>query len=171
VAVTVRALARSDWRAFKELRLAALRTEPGVFLTPYARAAERTDAEWRDGITGPNQQTFGLFDGERLIGNTGVFADRDDPAGATAQLVMSYIVPEYRGRGLSALLYEARLRWVRERPQFERVMVGHRRSNEVSRRANQRFGFLEVGRVSQTWPDGLLEDEVRYELRLQPAAR
>jgi RimJ/RimL family protein N-acetyltransferase len=79
---------------------------------------------------------------------------------------MSFIIPEYRGRGLSQLLYEARLNWIRARSQFRRVVVYHRESNESSRRANQRFGFSVLQRASRKWPDGATEDEVLYELKI-----
>jgi RimJ/RimL family protein N-acetyltransferase len=83
--------------------------------------------------------------------------------------VMSYLLPEYRGRGLSSAFYEARLAWLRERPRYTSVVVSHRQSNEPSRRANQRFGFVPVGSVPTQWPDGTVEDEATYELRLGDA--
>ena len=58
---------------------------------------------------------FGLFDGDCLIGITAAFALAEDPAAQTAIFGMSFILPEYRGRGLSRLLYEARLEWTRAR--------------------------------------------------------
>ncbi len=75
---------------------------------------------------------------------------------------MSYIRPEYRGRRLTALLYEARLRWIASQPQFTRTIVSHRASNEASARAIRRHGFTLIDRVQRTWPDGTIEDEVRY---------
>jgi RimJ/RimL family protein N-acetyltransferase len=165
--VTVRALEPDDWRALRELRLHALRTEPGVFFSTHAAEAALDDAEWRRRTAGEDHQAFGAFDGERLVGITGVVTARDDPSGASAMLVMSYLLPEYRGRGLSSRFYEARLAWVRDRSRYARVVVSHRRSNEPSRRAIRRFGFVAVDAVSTTWPDGTVDEEVRYELRLR----
>ena len=68
-------------------------------------------------------EVFGLLDGEHLVGITGAFAWPDDISGETATLVMSYIVPAYRGRGLSGLLYTAALDWIRTHPRFRRVIV------------------------------------------------
>lgn len=166
MAVTVRALEPAEWSAFRELRLHALRTEPGVFASSYAAESPLDEAEWRRRTTGEDRQTFGAFDGERLVGITGVVTARDDPSGETAMLVMSYLLPEYRGRGLASAFYEARLAWLRERPRYTCVVVSHRHSNEPSRRANQRFGFVPVASVPTQWPDGTVEDEVTYELRL-----
>jgi len=163
----IRPLDPSEWEAFKALRLQALKTEPGVFASPYEAEASRPSQDWKDTIAGsPPHQVFGLFDGERLIGITAAFTWRGDPSGESALLAMSYILPEYRGKGLSKLLYDARLAWIRAQPQFKRVVVSHRKSNEVSRKANQRHGFTEIKRAPYTWPDGGIEDEVFYELKL-----
>jgi len=163
--ITIRPLDTSDWAAFRDIRLKALESEPGVFASSYEREVGREESGWRELVTGDDKhQVFGLFDASKLIGITAVFTHRDDPSGATAILAMSFIEPDYRGRGLSRLLYQARLDWVRTRPQFKRVVVGHRESNETSRRANQAFGFQYVGREPHTWPDGVTEDELIYEL-------
>ena len=125
--VTLRELVRSDWPALRDIRLHALRTEPGVFFSRYADEAVQADEHWMALATGDEKhQLFGLFAGEELVGISRVSVDRNDPSGATAELGMSYIAPEYRGRGLAGQLYEARLAWVRARPQFVRVVVGHR---------------------------------------------
>jgi len=55
---------------------------------------------------------------------------------------MSFIAPAYRGRGLSRLLYDARLAWIKARPRFKRVILSHAVSNEASRRAHRRYGFV-----------------------------
>ena len=117
-------------------------------------------------MQGADHQVFGLFDGARLIGITAAFTWRDDPSGETVLLAMSFIIPEYRGRGLSQLLYKARLNWIRAHSQFRRVVIYHRESNEISRRANQRFGFSVLQRASRKWPDDATEDEVLYELKI-----
>lgn len=124
------------------------------------------DAAWIAQLNSPSCAVFGLFDAEHLVGITAVFTDREDPSGQTAVLAMSFILPDYRGRGLSTLLYDARLAWARARPQFRRVLVGHRASNEASRKANQRHGFKFLHQRPHVWPDGGAEDEWLYELAL-----
>jgi RimJ/RimL family protein N-acetyltransferase len=165
-APTVRALAVAEWNVFRNLRLMALKDAPGVFATSYGEAEKRAPETWQSLVSGPANQIFGLFDGEHLVGITGVFAWPDDASGETATLVMSYIVPAYRGRGLSGLLYTAALKWTRAHPQFKRVIVAMRASNAASRRACERHGFAPLRTATRTWPDGASEDEVVYELRL-----
>ena len=161
----IRPFEPSEWEAFRDFRLKALQSQPGAFSSSYESERQLPDERWQDYMRRDSaQQVFGLFDGVRLIGITAAFRYRGDPTGETAILAMSYIEPEYRGRGLSRLLYEARLDWVRAQPHFKRVVVGHRESNERSKRANQHFGFRYTDRESRTWPDGLTEDELNYEL-------
>ena len=149
--VIIRALDPAEWAVFRDFRLQALRAAPGVFITSYDEALVRTPEEWQDTIKGPAHQVFGLFDGELLIGITAAFTSCEDPSGETALLAMSFILPKYRGSGLSRLLYEARLDWIRTNPHFKRVVVSHRLSNEVSRRAindmdfGRQAGLLERG--------------------------
>jgi RimJ/RimL family protein N-acetyltransferase len=164
--IIIRALDSTEWAAFRDFRLQALKAAPGVFGSSYQAEVTMTAEEWQRTVTGPGHQVFALFDGEDLIGITAAFTWREDPSGETALLGMSFILPEYRGRGLSRLLYETRLDWIRKHAQFKRVVVFHRQSNEASRRANQRHGFLPIGRAPHAWPDGTTEDEIFYELRI-----
>jgi RimJ/RimL family protein N-acetyltransferase len=165
--ISIRALNQADWAAFRELRLRALRTEPGKFFASYSEEVGKAPDEWQQTIAGSAHQVFGLFDDQRLIGITAVFTWREDPTGETAILAMSFILPEYRGRGASKLLYRARFDWIRAQPQFKRIVVSHRESNQPSRKAIEHHGFLFLKRTERTWPDGTTEDELSYELRVR----
>jgi RimJ/RimL family protein N-acetyltransferase len=170
MAVILRELTVDDWRALRELRLHALRTERGLFFVAYEDEVERPESAWIALATGDEKhQVFGFFDDGRLVGISGVFTDSEDPSGGVARLGMSYILPEYRRRGLGLRLYEARLAWARARPRFVRATVSHRRSNEATRRAIARFGFRWVSDQPHTWHDGVVEDDVNYELLLRTA--
>ena len=164
--ISIRALDPGEWKLLRDFRLKALESAPGAFALSHDECASWTEDAWRTEIAAPTHQIFGLFDGQTLIGITAAFTWRGDPTGQTALLAMSYIEPEYRGRGLSNTLYEARLDWIRRSGRFRKVHVSHRASNEASRRANQRHGFVRTGSAPFAWPDGTIEDEVHYELTL-----
>jgi RimJ/RimL family protein N-acetyltransferase len=163
--VIVRRLWPADWRANREIRLEALADSPGAYFTSAAEAAARSDAQWQAMVADPDMAVFGLFEAEQLVGLTAIYIDKDDPAGRTAGLAMSYIRPAWRARGLTRLLYEARLDWARERG-LARVRVSHRDGNEPSRRAILAHGFRRVGATPHRWPDGATADNVSYELLL-----
>jgi RimJ/RimL family protein N-acetyltransferase len=164
----VRPLDLGDWAELRRVRLEALRSEPGAFHSNYAREAAHADNDWRDLIVAPSQRLFGLFVGGALVGISAVFTDRNDPSGRTALFGMSYIQPDYRGRGYAALLHRARLDWTRTQPQFRIIRVSHRASNAASGRAIVRSGFACVGRETRVWPDGVAEDELLYEMPIVP---
>jgi RimJ/RimL family protein N-acetyltransferase len=166
--VTLRALTADDWRELRHIRLAALRSDPGMFFRSYADEVDQTEAQWIELASGDDaHQVFGVFDGARLVGISGVFAEAADPTGSTATFGMSYALAEYRHLGLIARLYQERLAWVRARPRFVRAVVGHRRSNEASRRAMERCGFRPLGVEPRRWHDGIDDDYLSYELLLR----
>jgi GNAT superfamily N-acetyltransferase len=162
--MNIRTLSPSEWTMFRDLRLFALQSAPGMFESTYAQAATRSEADWRALLGSPHQQIFGLFDSEKLVGIAGVFTSREDPA--TAHLVMDFLLPEYRGRKLWRGMYEARLDWVRSRKTFRRAIVAARESNAPSLAAMSGAGFKQTHREAHTWPDGVTEDEIWFELRL-----
>ena len=162
--ITIRALDSGEWETFRDLRLHALKTEPGVFFSHYADEVQHPPERWKDWLSQDRKCVFGLFDGKSLVGITGVFTARHDPSGRTAVLGASYLLPQYRGQGYSRLLYRARLDWVRAQKQFQKVVVSHRDTNEASRRANQAFGFRRTHAETITWPDGTSGEEICYEL-------
>jgi RimJ/RimL family protein N-acetyltransferase len=163
----IRVLRAPEWEAFRDVRLLALKSEPGVFGSTYERESAFTKDDWHDRVSGIGKEMFGLYDGDRIIGITGFITDASLDEGRTAILVASYLLPEYRGRGLSALFYKARIAWARERGNIDRITVGVRTSNEPSRRALLRHGFIETARFPRTWHDGATEEQIDYELSLR----
>ena len=155
-----------DWRDYKNIRLRALKQSGHLYLTRYDEAKDRSDDFWRAQLMSEGLAVFGLYRGRELIGLTGICRWYGDESGRTACLVMSFIDAAYRGRGLSSLLYEARLSWLMNNGSFDRVRVSHRRGNEASRCANRRYGFKKIKEQVINWPDGQDDVEVSYELKL-----
>lgn len=161
--IALRRLQPEEWPLFRAIRIEALRDSPGNYLGSIADTEKRGDAEWRAMLRDPGTAVFGLFDGDAIVGLGSIFTDRDDPA--TALLAMSYVAPAWRGRGLTALTYGARLDWARERG-FARIVTGHRDTNIASKRAILRHGFRPIATRTLTWPDGTTGDDIDYELML-----
>ncbi|PTQ96701.1 acetyltransferase (GNAT) family protein [Mucilaginibacter yixingensis] len=160
---TIRILNAADIELYKTMRLEALQLEPGVFGSSYARESAFTDEEWLARLSSDKSVSMGLFCGEGMIGITGVVIDWDDDTRGI--MVQSYIQKEYRGRGLSNLLYNIRLEWARNKG-LRSLRIGHKESNLASKAANQRHGFKYVHSESSTWPDGSVEDVLYYDLIL-----
>ena len=163
--VRVRRLISDDWQAFRHIRLHALLTEPSAFGVSYSAAASSTPKNWKTILSQPGP-VFGVYDDFKLIGIAAVRIEEKHPKG-TAALGMSYLYPEYRGRGFSRLIHQARFEWIVEQGCFDRVVVSHRIGNEESRRSILSVGFCESHIVMSTWPDGSQDEEVWYVLGIE----
>ena len=162
--IAIRQLGMDDWRAFRDVRLAALSDSPGNFFRSLDEERAAPDARWTDLLSSDRQALFGVFEGDRMVGITGVFTRQGDPA--VAEFGMTWLAPACRGQGVSTLFYRERIAWARAR-RFDRIAVSHRRSNETSRRAMLAAGFRQTGAEPYRWPDGETDDNVTYEMPLR----
>ena len=101
--IHIRPLRRNEWRRFRDLRLAALSMAPGASTSSFEKERGYSARRWQQTLGGQDHHAFGLFEGNELVGITAVLTHRGDPSGETALLGMSFILPAYRGKGLSSL--------------------------------------------------------------------
>jgi RimJ/RimL family protein N-acetyltransferase len=160
---TIRRFLPGDAALYRAIRLEALQYEPAMFLSSYAMEADYPQAHWESRMTNPDSAFWGLYAGDELIGLTGIVIDKENRD--TGYMGQSYIRIAHRGKGLSRMLYDARIEWARAHG-LKRLTIGHRESNTVSKAANQHFGFTYTHRETRNWPDGVMEDIVYYELVL-----
>jgi RimJ/RimL family protein N-acetyltransferase len=165
--IYIRRLSEDDWLAFSRIRLTALKTDPTVFGSNYGLESKFSEEDWRNRLNKNDSAIFMLFDDETPIGMTSVSIDREDPTGKTALLWGSWLAPEYRGKGLSDLMYNTRINWAKAQPNVERIIVSHRASNLSSKYANQKHGFVETHKKEKIWTDSATEDEIFYELEVK----
>lgn len=157
---TIRQLQTDEWLIYKQMRLEALQIEPAMFRTSIPEEAALTDTEWIERTKHP-RAVFVLLENDIPIGMTSILLLTDDEA----YLGQSYIKKEYRGIGLSALLYKARMKWATDL-QLKKLSISHRESNVVSKAANQKLGFKYTHRETMNWLDGTREDVLYYTLDL-----
>ncbi len=166
MSIFIRQLTENDWREFSQVRLKALQTDPNVFGSNYQKESQMTEAEWRSRLQEDNA-IFLIFENETPIGMTGVSFDRNDPTKKTALLWGSWLAPHFRGKGLSELMYQARINWAKEQPTIEKIIVSHRASNLSSKYANRKHGFVLTHKTEKVWTDGATDDEIFYELKIK----
>ncbi len=164
---TIRRLTEDDWLEFSRIRLTALKTDPQVFGSNYERESKNTEADWRARLGAKDIAVFLIYENDTPIGTTGVMIDRDDRTQKTALLWGSWLAPDFRGKGLSELMYQTRIEWAKRQPTVERIIVSHRASNLSSKYANQKHGFVFTHKAAKTWTDGKSEDEIFYELKIK----
>jgi ribosomal protein S18 acetylase RimI-like enzyme len=143
--VTVRRLRPDEWRAFRELRLAALRNDPLAFGSTAEREGAYSDEKWREwaasGSVGVREATFlALGPGDRPVGMLGVFT-----ADERLHLWGMWVDPACRGRGVGRALLAEALGWVdRERP-GSAVMLDVNPTQGSAVRAYLSSGFTYTG--------------------------
>lgn len=164
---TIRKLTEEDWFELSQLRLKALLSDPQVFGSNYEREKDTPEAEWRNLLRSDENAVFLIFADEKPIGMTCISIDRDDPTKKTALMWGSWLAPEFRRKGLSALMYRARIDWAKNQPTVERITVSHRASNLSSKFANQNHGFKFTHTKEKVWVEGTTEDDVCYELKIK----
>ncbi len=165
--ISIKQAAEDDWKLLRQIRLTALKTDPRVFGSNFEKESKLTETDWRARLQTDDSAVFLLFENELLVGMTGVSVFRDDPTQKTAIFWGSWLAPEFRGKGLSEIMYKARINWAKAHPTIEKIIVAHRASNQASKRANQKHGFVFTHTSEIVWADGAAEDVVSYELKLE----
>jgi GNAT superfamily N-acetyltransferase len=111
--VLVRETVPEDWRALRDIRLAALRDAPDAFESTHAEQAAFGEADWRRRIT--RGGTFLAYLPEVSTAEPVGLVGGYQPAPGVVELVSMYVRPEGRGRGVGEALIEAVIGWARAR--------------------------------------------------------
>ncbi|MEV6960908.1 GNAT family N-acetyltransferase [Streptomyces sp. NPDC051207] len=158
----IRSIRADEWRAVKELRLAALRdpVAPMAFLETYEQAAARDDAFWRDRAAGSAEGSTGV---RQFVAETpdglwaGTVTVLMEEAGTTdwaghaverrqGHVVGVYVRPGHRGIGLTEALFDAGVEWAWGRG-AQRVRLIVHEHNERAQGFYRKAGFVPSGVV------------------------
>ncbi|MDX2548936.1 GNAT family N-acetyltransferase [Streptomyces sp. WI04-05B] len=165
----VRPVRADEWRAAKELRLAALEdpVAPLAFLETYKEAAARPDSFWQERVAGAaegqqeRRQVIAEGPDGEWVGSVVVLieeAGTTDWAGLSAERKQGHVVgvymrPEHRGCGLTEVLFDEALEWAWA-VGAERVRLLVHEDNGRAKAFYGRVGFLESGRTAAA-PEGV----------------
>lgn len=158
----VRHVLATEHTQLRELRLAALESDPEAFGSTYARELGRPDEFWprwaEQSEEGSTQRTFVLVseDGS-WVGLSLVRLD-DDNSGASILNGM-WVAPPARGRGGAVALCEACAGWAAEHGCHE-IALAVLTDNLAARRAYENAGFAVTGHSSWERDGGILDDLV-----------
>ncbi|MFE9678604.1 GNAT family N-acetyltransferase [Streptomyces sp. NPDC006259] len=158
----IRSVRADEWPAVKELRLLALRDPVAhlAFLETYDEGLARSDSYWEERTT---RAAEGADDAQQIIaeGPDGEWvatltvlveeAGTKDWAGFPVERRQGHVVgvfvrPEYRGIGLTEVLFDAGLEWAWARG-LERVRLIVHEDNGRARTFYSRAGFMPSGVV------------------------
>jgi RimJ/RimL family protein N-acetyltransferase len=161
--ISVKKFDEQNWQEYRDIRLEALSLHPNFFC-PSRDETKFTADDWKLRLSNKDACTFGLYVDNKLIGTTGITRDKSDKE--KAHLVASYIKSEYRQKGFSGLLYEARIQWARDQKDIKYLLVEHYEDNTPSMRAHQKFGFKFESSYDETLANGQIRKSLVYKLSL-----
>ena len=138
----VRRLWAEDARAFRALRLLALRLHPEAFGSSFEEEAALSEATFAGRLA--EGAVFGAWSGGALIGCVGLARRDKAKLGHKAVVWGMFVLGEHRGRGVGKRLLEAVL--AEARTCFEEVLITVIEGNREAHRLYAAAGFEEYGR-------------------------
>jgi RimJ/RimL family protein N-acetyltransferase len=154
----------ASWRAYRDVRQAALIDSPRAFWTTWAESARRTDEDWLAFVeSGPT--VWLAWDGDRPVGTVGLWHTDEQPP-EEVHLVGMWVAGVARGSGAAAALVRAALEHARAQG-WTRVALDVARENVRAARFYLRQGFALTGETG-TMPWDPTCVEVRMVLELDP---
>ncbi len=160
-------LQEENWNELREIRLNALQTDLAVFSSNLEKESGYKEKDWRKRLENKDAGIFALYEEKRPIGMAGIALDKSDFERVSAKLWGSWIRPEYRLKGLSNLLFQARIDWATQHPHCRIITVSHRASNLASQKSILKYGFIYTHTHTKEWPDGETDEELFYERRVK----
>lgn len=135
---TIKKLSAEDWEILKAIRIESVKVHNDVF-APSIDPELLSDQEWKSRLSNPNSVSFVLLDGDgNAVGLTGIYM----PDPYVGHMVSTYINNENKGKGLSSMLYEARIEWAKNHPTLKKLILGQRQCNDAIRKVHQKFGQI-----------------------------
>jgi GNAT superfamily N-acetyltransferase len=152
--IDVQAIGPDDWKAWRELRLAALSDAPDAFGSQYADWVDAPEERWRErlSVTGA-YQVIASIDGTPA-GMAGGFLAEDG-----AELVSMWVAPAGRGKGVGNALMTAIEDWARSNGATTlglSVVPG----NDPAHNLYLRHGYVDTDELGDLMPDGVRRELV-----------
>jgi ribosomal protein S18 acetylase RimI-like enzyme len=164
----IRPVNEDDWRVMRDIRLDALRDDPGAFGSSYAREAVFTEADWRRRAGGHGFLAYLPELSPSPVGIVGGVEDKNAGANAgapgTAEMVSMWVRPQARGRQVGTALVAAIVAWARAHD-ITRLNLCVTETNKPARLLYERCGFTLTGE-RKPLPSDPARSEIGMTLRL-----
>ena len=136
----IRRLRADEVEPLRELRLRALREDPGAFAETFEEARDRPLDDWASWAADASRVIVVAIDGERWVGMAACRRLEPDSSWLTAL----WVDPSERGAGLGGRLIEAAADWAREQGAAT-VELSVTTNNDAAATLYSRAGFAETG--------------------------
>jgi GNAT superfamily N-acetyltransferase len=140
--VLVRETGMADWRAWRDIRLQALRDAPDAFASTFAEQNTLGEDHWRQRVAGGG--LFLAWIPEVSAAEPAGMAGGYQAAPGTVELISMFVRPQARGRSVGEALIDAVIGWALERDATS-VHLWVTETNKHARLLYERCGFSVTG--------------------------
>jgi RimJ/RimL family protein N-acetyltransferase len=148
--ITVREALETDLALYRDLRLEALRFEPGAFSADYEEERARAGSAWlerlRTIVQDPMQTMFVAEEHAALVGMTGIARGKSAKTRHSAGIWGVYVRPAHRAGGVATALLGHALLWAKHN-NVTRVELAVTTHNNRALELYKRNGFNLAGTV------------------------
>jgi ribosomal protein S18 acetylase RimI-like enzyme len=160
----IRFLTSQDVVAYRELRLQALRESPIAFASSFEQEVCLTVTDFAKRLSthdNLNSGIFGAFDeSDRLMGMLGFSRENRPKRAHIGNLWSMYVLPQFRRRGVGALLLDRALSHARQLGGLRQVILAVTASNSAASSLYKSRGFEGFGLERDAlFVDGIYFDE------------
>lgn len=152
--ISVQVITPDDWRAWREVRLAALKEAPYAYGSTYADWVDAPEDRWRERLGGAFHNLLVRLDGRPGGIVSGVPAEADD---GVVEIVSMYVLPSARGHGVGDRLIGEIADWARTRGASV-LRLDVTEGNEHATALYRRHGFRDTSTRTEPGPH-----DTRYE--------
>jgi ribosomal protein S18 acetylase RimI-like enzyme len=157
--IEIRRVRADEWKALRDVRLAALADSPDAFATTHAEAAGRPDEWWREwarqSAEGADQSMFLAWREREPVGITGAFRKA-----GRVYVISMWTAPSVRGRGVGRALLDAAVAFAGD----SEVRLSVTETNAGAWRFYEAYGFEATGATEPVRPGSAL---LAHELALR----
>lgn len=157
--ISIISLPESRWQEYRALRLQSLQTDPTSFARTYEEDAALPDSAWQSRLQGTTScMMFAECDG-KLVGVVGAYSDQGLCVQHRCTIASVYVVPSFRGQGISKQLMHALMDKLTRNPQIVHVSLTVKTNNIPAIKLYESLGFNHVGLLEKaTYINGAFHD-------------
>jgi RimJ/RimL family protein N-acetyltransferase len=166
--IILRSAQAEDAKAYRDLRLEALRNHPEAFSSDYAANEQQPLSYWSERLQslGRDNMLFFALSSDRLIGMCGIYRGNSPKTIHSATIVSVYVQVEWRGMQIAEGLIDQCIEWAHLQ-EIKILKLAVVTTNTAAIRCYARCGFSVYGIEPQAIvSDGIAYDELLMALKI-----